>query len=124
MTDALDSLERACRLQEVVGRSSTDHWLAGARTGVELQEGVFEMLVDLHDCSLIAASVAVIGRTEYSHHIPILTPVVSLHHQLMCSCNQGQTVVMIECLGDVLTESVARASWTYPPPTSVVGITP
>ena len=65
-------------LQEVIWCSARDHWLAGSRAGVELEtkkrcqqhislggckgdvQGVFEVLVDLHDGGLIAAAVAVI----------------------------------------------------------------
>lgn len=58
-----------------------------SQTGVHIQ-GILQMLVDLHDGSLIAASVAVIGGAENRYHVPVLAPIVSLHDQLMCSGNQ------------------------------------
>lgn len=76
------------------------------------------MFVNLHDCRLITASVAVIwcylavssyswilGRTRRRvltrkdrDNVPILRPVVSLHDQLMGSRDQGEAVVMVESL--------------------------
>lgn len=47
-----------CLLQEVVRRASCDVRLSPARRRVELQERVLQVLVDLHDRSLIAAAVA------------------------------------------------------------------
>lgn len=82
------------------------------------------MLVDLHDSSLIAAAVTVIRRAKNGNHIPILTPIVALHHQLMSSCNQRQPIVMVECFTDVLAESVTCSSWAYTPATSVIWIGP
>ena len=91
------------RSEEVVWRSSADHWLAGSRTWVKLQagmrvshervrgqihsQGILQMLIDLHNRCLITASVTVIGRTEYCDDVPILTPVVALHDKLVSSCD-------------------------------------
>ena len=91
------------RSEEVVWRSSADHWLTGSWTWVKLQAGlrvssctnkgpmhsqcILQMLIDLHDCRLVTASVAVIGSTEYCDDVPILTPVVALHNKLMSSCD-------------------------------------
>lgn len=82
------------------------------------------MLVNFHDRSLITTSVAVIGRTEDGDHIPILTPIVALHDQLMCSCDQGQAVVVVERLRDVLSKRIASTSWTYAPSAPIVWVTP
>lgn len=51
-----------------------------ATTGrrVELEERVFQVLVNLHDGSLITAAVAVIWSTEDCHHIAVLAPVITL----------------------------------------------
>lgn len=49
-----------------------------ARSRVKLQEGVLQVLVNLHDGSLVATAVAVIWRTENRHDIAILAPVVAL----------------------------------------------
>ena len=58
---------------------------------------VLQVLIDFHDCSLVTASVAVIGCAKDRDHIPILTPVVPFHDQLMCSGNQRQAVIVVEC---------------------------
>jgi hypothetical protein len=132
-----------CRhLEEVVGSATRHHWLASARARIELEakrvvskvqivcvngryaQGVFQMFVNLHDCGLIAAAVTVIGSREYRDDVSVLTPVVTFHDQLMGASDQRQTVVVVEGLADVLTESVASTSGAYSPTTSVVGITP
>ena len=70
--------------------------------GVKLQEGVLQGVVQLHDAGLVAAPVAVVGGGEDGDHVPIVTPVVALHHQLMGPAHQGQAVRMVECLGYIL----------------------
>ena len=107
-------------------------------------QGVFQVLVNLHDGSLVTAPVAVVGgcerlsaskhramqcveskRTgEDGHDVPILRPVVPFHHQLMRSRNQCQAVVVVEGLRDVLTKGVPRTTGRYAPAASVVGIRP
>ena len=52
--------------------------LATARGRVKLQEGVLQMLVNLHDSSLVTTAVAVIWRTENRNDIAILAPVIAL----------------------------------------------
>lgn len=54
-----------------VGLATTGSW-------VKLEEGVFQMLIDLHDGGLVTTSIAVVWRTEDCHHIPVLTPVIAL----------------------------------------------
>src|SRR4051794_37510729 len=101
-------------LEEVVWRPSADHWLAGSWAGFELQaadnnqrafqaieivrhsQSVLLMLVNFHYCGLITASVAVVWCTKDRDHISVLTPIISLHHQLMCSGYQRQAVVVVE----------------------------
>ena len=55
---------RVVRLQEVVGRSSGDVRLSSSRSRIELQEGVLQVLVDLHDRSLIATAIALRSTTH------------------------------------------------------------
>lgn len=57
---------------------TTDMGFAATRSRIKLEERVLQVLVNLHDRSLVAASVTVVGRTEDGHHIPVLTPVVAL----------------------------------------------
>lgn len=65
-------------LQEVVGDVAANVGLATARSRVKLQEGVLQVLVYLHDGSLVATAVAVIWGTENRDDIAILAPVVAL----------------------------------------------
>ena len=54
------------------------------------------MFINLHDGSLVAAAVTVVGGTEYGDDVPILTPIVALHDQLMRSGDQCQAVIVVE----------------------------
>jgi len=112
------------RLEEVVWSPATDHGLTSSRARVKLQEGILQVLINLHNGRLVAASVAIVGGTEYGDHVPILAPIVTFHNQLMCSGDQRQSIVVIECFRDVLSECVASTSGTNSPSTAVVRITP
>ena len=72
------------------------------RCRVKLEEGVFEGVVQLHDGGLVPAPVAVVGGGEDGDDVPVVRPVVALHHELVSSANQGQTIRMVECLRYVL----------------------
>lgn len=61
---------------------------------------------------------------ENRHYITVLGPVVTFHDQLMSSCNQGQAVVMVESLRDILPECVPRTTRGDTPAASVVRIRP
>ncbi len=65
-------------LQEIIRRSPGDVRFAATRGWIELQECVFEVLVDLHDGCLVAAAVAVVGGAENSHDVLVVRPVVAL----------------------------------------------
>lgn len=57
--------------------------LATTRRRVELQESILEVFVDLHNGRLIRTSVAIVGSTEDRDDILLMTPIVSLHYELM-----------------------------------------
>ena len=61
---------------------------------------------------------------EYGHDIPILTPIIPLHDQLMRPSNQRQTIVMIKRLADILPKRVPSSSRTNAPPTPIIRIRP
>lgn len=82
------------------------------------------MLINLHNRRLVTTSVAVVWRRENRDNIAILGPVVTLHHQLMSSRHQSQTVVMVEGFRDILSERVSRSSWGYSPSAAVIWIGP
>ena len=91
--------------KEVVGGSQADvgDFLL-ARRRVESKEIVLHELIDFHDCSLVAASVAVVRGGEYRDHVALMGPVVSIHNQLMGPCNSCEVIGVVELLRDVLTE--------------------
>lgn len=63
---------------------------------VKLKESIFEMFVDLHDRALIAAPVTVVRSTEDGNYIFLMTPVVTLHYELMGPRNKRQAIIVIE----------------------------
>lgn len=73
-------------LYEIIWSSPGNHGLSSPRARVKLQKVVFQVLIDLHDGCLVTAPVAVIGGRKESHYIPILTPVIPLHYQLVRPC--------------------------------------
>lgn len=72
-------------LEEVVRRP----WLLvesfWPRCWIELKEAVVQAVVQLHDASLVPAPVAVVWCRKDCDHVPVVAPVVPLHHQLVCS---------------------------------------
>ena len=91
---------------------------------VELEEGVFQVLVDLHDGRFVSASVAVVGRREDGHYVSLLAPVVAVHDQLVGPGDELQVVRVVELLRDVLAEGVAGSSRRNSPAAPVVGVGP
>lgn len=103
-------------------------------------QSVLQVLVNLHDSSLITTAVAVIWCTENCHHISVLAPIVTLqeqgrmeislqinsweirskphkgdvtylHHQLMGTSNECQAVIMVKGLRNILSKGVSGTSW-------------
>ena len=89
-----------------------------------MQEGVFHELINLHDGGLVTASVAVVRGREHRDDIPVVRPVVAVHHKLMCSCDQLQVIRVVELLRDILTERVSCTSWRDTPTASIIWIRP
>jgi hypothetical protein len=82
------------------------------------------VLVNLHDRSLVSTSIAIIRGTKDGHDVSLLTPVVTFHNQLMGSANEGETIIMVKGLGDILAERVSGSSRRNSPATSVVRVRP
>lgn len=60
-------------------------------------EGGFQVLPNLAHRGQVAAAITIIGGTPHSHHILIIEVVfVTLVHQLMGACNQGEIVDVAE----------------------------
>lgn len=53
-----------------------------------------------------------------------MAPVVALHDQLVCTCDQREAVVVVELLRDVLAERVAGAARRDAPAAAIVRIRP
>jgi len=110
--------------EEVVWGLSGHMRFSSPGSWVKLEEGVLQSVVKFHDSSLVSASVAVIWGGEDGDHVPVVRPVVPLHHQLVSSGHQGQTIAVVECLGDVLTKCVSSSSGRDSPATSVIRVRP
>lgn len=72
--------------------------------------GILGTLVDriihLHDASLIATSVTVIGRRKDSNHLSIMLPLVPLHDKLVGTGKEMKSVDMSELLRNILSKGV------------------
>jgi len=117
-------LQQMLSLQEIVWRSSRYHRFAGPWAWIELQESVLEMLVNLHDGSLVTAAIAVVWRREDRYHVSILRPVVPVHDQLMSSRYQSQAIIMVECLRNVLAKRVPCTARRDTPAAPVIWVRP
>lgn len=85
---------------------------------------IFEILVNLHDRRLVPTSVTIVWRAEDCDNVAFLRPVEPIHHQLVGAGNQGQTVVLVEGLGNVLAKGISSATRTDTPTTTIVGVRP
>jgi hypothetical protein len=90
----------------------------------------FHMFVQLHDSSLITASITVIRSGKNRHYFFLMRPIISLeavwneklleegiskhstyfHHQLMCTCNHREMVIINKLLRNILAECVASTT--------------
>jgi hypothetical protein len=66
-----------------------------------------DRVIDLHNRSLIATPVAVVGSRKHCDDLSIVLPLVSLHNQLMSTGDEMKPIDMSKLLSNVLTESVA-----------------
>jgi hypothetical protein len=89
-------VDKSVNLEEVVGATARDVGLSSSRGRIELQEGMFHVLIELHDGSLIAAAVAVVGRREDGNDALFVAPIIALHDELMGSGDEGESVGTIE----------------------------
>ncbi len=93
---------------------------SATRGRIKLKEGVFQRVVQFHYPRLVFAAVTIIGGGENGHHVSVVAPVVSFHEELVSSGHQGQSVGVVERLGDVLPKRVSGSSRgdSYPPRSS------
>jgi len=85
--------------------------LSAAGCRIEDQEIIIHIFIHLHDTCLVCASVTVVRCREDSDDVLIVTPIETIHDELMCARNKLQIVHMIELLRNVLSESVSGTSW-------------
>mmetsp|Transcript_8049 Transcript_8049/g.11946 ORF Transcript_8049/g.11946 Transcript_8049/m.11946 type:complete len:247 (+) Transcript_8049:462-1202(+) len=85
---------------------------------------LFDAVVDLHNSSLVTATITVVGGRENSHDTLIVLPLVPFHHKLMSSSNKTQPIDVRELLCNVLTKRVSCSSWAYSPSKAIVRIGP
>merc|ERR1712032_652326 len=91
---------------------------------VELHECVVHGLVDLHDRGLVATTVAIVWGGEDRHHLPVMTPIVTFHDQLMRPRDECEAIRCIEFFGDVLSEGVPSAARADTPSKPVFRVAP
>ncbi len=89
-------------LEKVIGSSASDVRFSATRGRIKLKEGVFQRVVQFHNRRLVSALVTIIGGRENGHQVSGVAPVVSFHDELVSSGHQGQSVGVVERLGDVL----------------------
>lgn len=89
----------------------------------DLQNAV-EVLVEFHYGCLVATTVAVVRRGEYSHEVLIVVPRVTINDELMSSTDEREFIGVIELGGNVLAENVAGATRRYSPACSLIRIGP
>lgn len=111
--------------KEVVRRAQADvRDFSLARSRVELEEIILHEFINLHYGGLISTSVAVVGRWEDSDHVALMSPIVTIHNELMGSGDASQVIGVVELLGDILSEAVTRTSGGDTPTTTIIGIRP
>jgi hypothetical protein len=69
-----------------------------------------DRVVDFHNGSLVAASVAVIRSRKDSHYRFVVLPLVTLHHQLMGTGNKVESINVGKLFRNVLSKGVTGAT--------------
>jgi len=110
--------------QKVVGGAPGNMGLSAAWRWIEDEEVVVHLLIDLHYSGLVAAPVAVVWRRKDGHDLLLVTPVVSVHHQLVGARDCLKPVLLVELGGHVHAEGVSGAAGAHPPPLTVFWVRP
>ena len=111
--------------KKVVGRTTSgrsDIGFLGSR--IKLDKRPIKMFIELHNGSLVATSIAIVGRREDGDNIFVMRPIEAFHDKLVCAGDKGKTVGMIEILSHIPTKSVASAARRNAPAESVIRIRP
>lgn len=102
--------------QEIIRRLLDDLLLTSSRVRVKLDIFLLQVLVQLHNGSLIITAVAVVGCTEDCTYLIVVLELIAFVHHLMCTCHHTQTVWMHELLCYVLCIAHLTAPKTKPAP--------
>jgi hypothetical protein len=81
---------------------------------------LLSIFIHFEDGCLIATPITVIRGTENRHHGTFVTPIVSLHDELMRSCHGGESVALIERGGNVGTKRETGSPRRNAPTATVV----
>jgi len=111
-------------LKKIVGSSARNMRFSSSWCRVELNECILHLFVKLHDCSLISASITIVGSTKNRHDVSFMAPVVALHDKLMSSSDKSKSVVVVELIRNILAEGISSASRRKTPSRSIIGIRP
>lgn len=90
--------QETARSQEVVRCPLRHVRFTTTRRRVEHKELMIHLLVHFHYTCLVSAPVAVVWRREYRHNGLLVTPIVTIHDQLMRPRDHLQVVRVIEVL--------------------------
>mmetsp|Transcript_3390 Transcript_3390/g.4053 ORF Transcript_3390/g.4053 Transcript_3390/m.4053 type:complete len:202 (-) Transcript_3390:470-1075(-) len=82
------------------------------------------IVVYFHNCSLVATTVAVIGRRKDCDNGSIVLPLVTLHDKLMRTSQEKETINVGELLRNILAERVSSTPWRNTPAAPVIRIGP
>jgi len=73
---------------------------------------------------LVTTTITIVGSAENGHDVPIMTPIVSIHDELMSAGHKSQAVAVVERFGYILTERITSTSGGDTPSTAVIGVGP
>lgn len=91
---------------------------------IECLEIMIHLLIYFHYACLVTTPITVIRCREYCDYCLVVTPVVSIHYQLMGSCDQLQIIGVIKVLRDILSKCETSATWRNAPTMSVIWVRP
>jgi hypothetical protein len=91
---------------------------------IESLEIMIHLLIYFHYSCLVTTPITVIRCRENCDYCLVVTPVVSIHNQLMGSCYQLQIIRVIKVLGDILSKCETSTTWRYAPTMSIIRIRP
>jgi hypothetical protein len=111
-------------LQEVIRGSPGHVRFSSPWSRLKLDKCVSPAIINLQYGSHVPTSVTVVRCTENGNHLLFMSPVKSIHNQLMSSSNQLKAVCVIELFRYILAKSISSTTRRYSPTTSVIWVRP